>query len=206
VKKSEEVILETLRKTTLSYLSDFDYSAIVSEVEQRGITNLSGTVGKLVQDAVRKHGSHNQASHGGKGGGAKGGGGGGGGTPSDAKNDESMRDDKVVDALATEVDELKIEIDEYYDALDDADVEIDEDVVGRVSDSLDAATQNMDRAMEVKDIDKHEAFMDTAEGHLADAAMAITYGSADMQSNFKRTIEQLRDKAGDYLGDLDDSD
>jgi hypothetical protein len=47
-------------------------------------------VRKLLEVAVQKHGSHNQASHGGKGGGRKGGGGGGGFEKPDTSNDPTQ--------------------------------------------------------------------------------------------------------------------
>lgn len=153
-----------------------------------------------VEEELAKHGSHNQKTHGGKGGS----GGVGGTSPSSDKDDETKRDDELVDNLATEVDELKSEIDEYYDGLDDGDD--DDKVIGRVSDSLDAATQNMDRAVDNKDYDTHTQLMDTAQGHLRDAATAASYGSQEFTSQFKRTMERLADKAESYVGDLEDVD
>ncbi len=146
---------------------------------------------------VAKHGSHDQSSHNPK----KGGGGAGGGGGSSTNDSGTGRDDKLVDELATDVDELKVEMEEYYNDLDDGDD--DEEVIGRVSDSIDAAERNMNSAAQTKDIDKHEAFMDTAEGHLRDAANAASYGSKDFTDTFKRPIERLADRANDYLGTLD---
>ena len=66
MKPSEKVFLDTLRKTTLAYLSESDYAQIEKAVEQKGILNLTGTTSILVKSAVQKHegGGHDQASHG----------------------------------------------------------------------------------------------------------------------------------------------
>ena len=66
MKPSEKVVLDTLRKTTLAYLSESDYAQIEKAVEQKGILNLTGTASILVKSAVQKHegGGHDQASHG----------------------------------------------------------------------------------------------------------------------------------------------
>ena len=66
MKPSEKEVLDTLRKTTLAYLSESDYAQIEKAVEQKGILNLTGTASILVKSAVQKHegGGHDQASHG----------------------------------------------------------------------------------------------------------------------------------------------
>lgn len=199
---SEAAVLAALRRTTLAYLTDLDFKEVEKAVERDGILSLQGTVATVVKDAVLKHGSHNQSSHGRKGGGGSGGG--GGGAASSESGTGTGRDDKLVDQLATDVDELKEEVDEYYNDLDDDD---DDDVaIGQVRDALSAATTNMDNAANTDDIDKHEAFMDTAEGHLRDAANAASFGSRDLQDQFKRPIERLADQAMDYLVTLDADD
>jgi len=76
MKSAEKAIIENLRKTTLSHLSEYNYDVVIKEIEKYGITNLTGTTEKLVRQAVNKHGSHDQSSHGRRGGG-KGGSGGG---------------------------------------------------------------------------------------------------------------------------------
>jgi hypothetical protein len=200
MKPTEKTVLDALRSTTLAYLSTAEFAEVEKAVERDGILNVTGSVRKLLEVAVQKHGSHNQASHGGKGGGRKGGGG-GGTAPSD--NDTGTgRDDKLVDQLATDVDKVKEDLDAFYDDLDDGDS--DDDVIGRVSDSLDASTRNMESAMNTTDIDKHTALMDTAEGHLRDAASAASFGSKDLQDSFKRPLERLADEANSYLLTLDD--
>jgi len=156
-----------------------------------------------VEEELAKHGSHNQKTHGGKGGGG-GGSGGGGATSSNTKDDESKRNDKIVDSISDDVDEVKNALDEYYDDLEDgAD---DDEVIRKISDSLDAATRKMEQATETKDYDRHTTLMDTAQGHLRDAFVASTYGTGDFQNEFKRTLEVLSDKADDYLGDLENED
>jgi hypothetical protein len=60
MKPSEKVVLDTLRKTTLAYLSESDYMQIEKTVEQKGILNLTGTVGILVKSAVQKANSVKQ--------------------------------------------------------------------------------------------------------------------------------------------------
>jgi hypothetical protein len=60
MKPSEKVILDTLRKTTLAYLSESDYKQIEKSVEQKGILNLTGTVAILVKSAVQKANSVKQ--------------------------------------------------------------------------------------------------------------------------------------------------
>ena len=66
MKPSEKEVLDTLRKTTLAYLSEFDYAQIEKAVEQQGILHLTGTASAIVKSAVQKHGggSHDQSSHG----------------------------------------------------------------------------------------------------------------------------------------------
>jgi len=66
MKPSEKVVLDTLRKTTLAYLSKSEFSEIEKAVEQKGILNLTGAALALVKSAVQKHGGggHDQASHG----------------------------------------------------------------------------------------------------------------------------------------------
>ena len=151
-----------------------------------------------VEEELAKHGSHNQKTHGGKGGS----GGSGGGSAPNGNDTSNGRDDKLVDKLADDVDELKNELDEYYNDIEDGDP--DDEIIGRVSDSMDAATQNMEYAMDAKDIDRHSATMDTAEGHLRDAASAASYGSNELQDSFKRPLERLADSVNNYLDTLDD--
>lgn len=66
MKPSEKEVLDTLRKTTLAYLSESDYAQIQKAVEQKGILNLTGTASAIVKSAVQKHGggSHDQQTHG----------------------------------------------------------------------------------------------------------------------------------------------
>ena len=64
MKPSEREVLDTLRKTTLAYLSESDYAQIEKAVEQEGILNLTGTASAVVKSAVQKHAQHDQSSHG----------------------------------------------------------------------------------------------------------------------------------------------
>ena len=192
-KPSETAVLTELRRTTLAYLSDFDFKEVEKAVERNGILSLQGSIGTIVKSAVLKHGSHNQSSHGKKGGGGSGGGGG----ASSESGTGTGRDDKLVEEIATDVAGLKERVEEYYNDLDDGDP--DEEVIGRMSDSIDAAERNMDRAIEQTDPAKHEAFMDTARGHLMDAAVKVTDGSESLAKKFKKPIEQLADQAKTYL-------
>ena len=66
MKPNEREVLDTLRKTTLAYLSESDYAQIEKAVEQEGILNLTGTASAVVKSAVQKHegGGHDQATHG----------------------------------------------------------------------------------------------------------------------------------------------
>jgi hypothetical protein len=99
IKPSEAVVLAELRKTTLAYLSDSDFKEVEKAIERDGILSLQGSIGTIVKSAVKKHGSHNQSSHG-KGGG-KGGGGGGssdsGSSGSSVSVPENMSGDKKMD-------------------------------------------------------------------------------------------------------------
>lgn len=54
MKPSEKVILDLLRKSTLSHLSDFDFTVIEKAVEKDGILNLTGLAASVVKDAVKK--------------------------------------------------------------------------------------------------------------------------------------------------------
>ena len=149
---------------------------------------------------VAKHGSHNQSSHGR---GSKGGGGGGGGSASSTNDTGRGRDDKLVDDLANDVEDLKGRLDTFTDNQSDIEASVDEVAIGRVSDSLDAATQNMDRAVEMKDDKTHGALMDTAQGHLQDAKAAASFGSKKLKDKFERPISRLADQALDYTSLLD---
>jgi hypothetical protein len=60
----EELVLKTLRQTTLASLSANDFAAIEKAVEENGIRNLTGLAKRVVETAVAKHGSHDQSSHG----------------------------------------------------------------------------------------------------------------------------------------------
>jgi hypothetical protein len=91
MKPSEKTVLDALRSTTLAYLSKADFTEVEKAVERDGILNVTGSVRKLLEVAVQKHGSHNQASHGRKGGGRKGGGGGSGGTGVTAKQKKDFK-------------------------------------------------------------------------------------------------------------------
>jgi len=75
ISSSEAVVLAELRKTTLSYLSNADFTEVEKAVDRDGILSLQGSFAAIVKDAVLKHGAHDQSSHNPK----KGGGGGGGG-------------------------------------------------------------------------------------------------------------------------------
>ena len=76
MKQSEKIVLETLRKTTLAYLSENEYSTLEKAVEANGILNLTGATAHILKSAVVKHGdSHNQGSHGNWANGGMGGGG-----------------------------------------------------------------------------------------------------------------------------------
>lgn len=55
MKQSEKIILETLRKSTLGYLSEGEYSALEKAVETHGITNLTGATAAVIKAAVRNH-------------------------------------------------------------------------------------------------------------------------------------------------------
>lgn len=55
MKPSEKEVLEGLRKTTLAYLSESEYSEIEKAVERDGILNLRGTASTVLKNAVRKH-------------------------------------------------------------------------------------------------------------------------------------------------------
>jgi hypothetical protein len=61
---SEKAILDVLRKSTLSYLSAVEFDGIEKAVERDGILNLTGLTASVVKDAVRKHGEHDQKTHG----------------------------------------------------------------------------------------------------------------------------------------------
>jgi len=54
MKPSEKEVLDTLRKTTLAYLSESDYAQIEKAVEQQGILHLTGTALAIVKSAVQK--------------------------------------------------------------------------------------------------------------------------------------------------------
>ena len=112
IKPNEAVVLAELRKTTLAYLSDADFKEVEKAVERDGILSLKGSVATVVKDAVLKHGSHNQSSHGKKGGGGSGGG--GGSTSSTANSPEA-------DAARTKTAKsLERDMTEAISSLDDA--------------------------------------------------------------------------------------
>ena len=104
MKPSEKEVLDTLRKTTLAYLSESDYAQIEKAVEQEGILNLTGTASAIVKSAVQKHGggSHDQASHGSWAGNGAGGGNDSGGYKAEAKRDDAKDEANSRDAKTKE--------------------------------------------------------------------------------------------------------
>lgn len=104
MKPSEKEVLDTLRKTTLAYLSESDYAEIEKAVEQEGILNLTGTASAIVKSAVQKHGggSHDQASHGSWAGNGAGGGNDPGGYKAEAKRDDAKDEANSRDAKTKE--------------------------------------------------------------------------------------------------------
>lgn len=54
MKPSEKVVLDVLRKSTLSHLSAIEFDAIEKAVERDGILNLTGLTATVVRDAVLK--------------------------------------------------------------------------------------------------------------------------------------------------------
>ena len=104
MKPSEKEVLDTLRKTTLAYLSESDYAQIEKAVEQEGILNLTGTASAIVKSAVQKHGggSHDQASHGSWAGNGAGGGNDPGGYKAEAKRDDAKDEANSRDAKTKE--------------------------------------------------------------------------------------------------------
>jgi hypothetical protein len=55
MKQSEKIVLETLRKTTLAYLSENEYSALEKAVGANGILNLTGATAHILKTAVQKN-------------------------------------------------------------------------------------------------------------------------------------------------------
>lgn len=97
--KKDEVILEQLRQTTLKSLSDMEYQMIRDEVVKKGIKGLKGYAKSMIEkamremaysmkDTVRKHGEHDQASHGSWANGGMGGSASGTGAPKKISQDE----------------------------------------------------------------------------------------------------------------------
>jgi hypothetical protein len=115
MKPSEKEVLDTLRKTTLAYLSESDYAEIEKAVEQEGILNLTGTASAIVKSAVQKHGggSHDQASHGSWAGNGAGGGNDPGGYKAEAIIDENEMMPKMRQTHAMQ--KLK---NKYYQAIE----------------------------------------------------------------------------------------
>jgi len=64
MKPSEKEVLDTLRKSTLSYLGKNEFSIIEQEVERKGLLNLTGLAKTIIQEAVQKHGTGDQKPHG----------------------------------------------------------------------------------------------------------------------------------------------
>jgi hypothetical protein len=116
MKQSEKIVLETLRKTTLAYLSENEYSTLEKAVEANGILNLTGATAHILKSAVVKHGdSHNQGSHGNWANGGMGGGGNSKTTNKPKKKDSSafvdeVRSEKKTVALTSRVKETRAKL------------------------------------------------------------------------------------------------
>ena len=60
---SDEVFLETLRKSVAANVDPLVWESLEKKVDEVGIRGLTGSGRALVEGLVRKHGSHNQKVH-----------------------------------------------------------------------------------------------------------------------------------------------
>ena len=200
MKPSEKQVLDTLRKTTLAYLSKSDYAQIEKAVEQKGILNLTGTASILVKSAVQKHGggSHDQASHGSWANGSGGGSSSGSAKPVDndppgTKSKEQAlsrrRNDKKVSEVAERLsdfsDKLRKKPDDFMREGNNA----------RAADKFKAISEKLTVAANA-DISsrRHYALVSQAYEKLRDTPPGIYYSSYD----------SIVMQASDYIGKLGD--
>lgn len=171
MKDAEKAILENLRKTTLSHLSEYDYDVVIKAIEKYGITNLTGTTEKLVRDAVIKHGSHNQKTHGRSG---KGGGGGGGGRSSTAKPKKEpiladIKDD-TMDEMKAELKSVQADLGEGFADARNSGFKVKElQPIYSAQKLLDKASADLDNIKGAKNLGEQGKFLDRARVNIESA-------------------------------------
>ena len=193
----EKEVLDTLRKSTLAYLSEFDYAQIEKAVEQQGILNLTGTASAIVKSAVQKHGggSHDQSSHGNWANGSGGSSGGSSSVSGKSDNNETGGGGGL-DSLSTKSASIKNKLNKF-----DAEKLSDYDVKSR-----NRAVKFIDRA------NKHLADAKNKSGSSRDSALsraqdALAYAFEELDGadstqlqNVSESIGMLEEAIGNKMG------
>lgn len=63
MREADEIFLNTIRQGVAKNVDPMVWEALEKQVDEVGVRGLTGTGRALVEGLVRKHGSHNQASH-----------------------------------------------------------------------------------------------------------------------------------------------
>lgn len=172
MKDAEKAIIENLRKTTLSHLSEYNYDVVIKEIEKYGITNLTGTAEKLVRDAVIKHGSHNQKTHAGSRGKGGGGGGGGGSSTAKPKKDQILADikDDTMNEMKAELKSVQADLGEGFADARNSGFQVKElQPISRAQKLLDKASADLDSIKEAKNLREQGKFLDRARVNIESA-------------------------------------
>ena len=169
MKDAEKVIIQNLRKTTLSHLSEYNYDVVIKEIEKYGITNLTGITEKLVREAVIKHGSHNQASHGRKG---RGGSGGGGSSTAKPKKEPILADikDDTMDGMKAELKSVQADLGEGFADARNSGFKVKElQPIYSAQKLLDKASVDLDNIKGAKNLKEQGKFLDRARVNIESA-------------------------------------
>ena len=185
MKPAEAKVLEGLRKSTLAYLSEKEYTEIVDAVEKQGLLGLTGAASRIVKGAVSKHGSHDQKTHGR---GGKGGGGGGSSTPSSPSAEKDKQADQLADDLLDKTDGISGRID---DASDPSRMSVKQyDAMTRAAEKIEAARDNFSAAKQLtggRKLDKLQSGIKKYESSMEEL---ITAGEDDLVQELGEALNE----------------
>jgi hypothetical protein len=202
MKPAEAKVLDGLRKTTLAYLSDKQYTEVVEAVEKQGILGLTGAASRLVKGAVVKHGSHDQKTHG-----RGGGGGGSSGGSSSASSASSSSGEKELNGLA---DSAESDSQSLQNEAEDTQLELTNSGLSNnspdvrtariMSQSLKNANKSFKEAKEAKGVDAKKGKLRSGYNSLS-RAFDVSNNSEintleDIAEGIGRTMEKLEQGLG----------
>jgi hypothetical protein len=204
----EELVLKTLRQTTLASLSANDFAAIEKAVEENGIRNLTGLAKRVVETAVAKHGtSHDQGSHGNwaKGGGVGSASGGVGGASKNPSNRNEAIVAQKIDGIKGKVDSLQQKISEkrtkleskkdrdFFEERELTQTKKLETAVTRVQDKLAKTPSRSSMSAKFAELEEVQNILDSPKGVDVASAMNGLGGIKALQGIRAETTRVLND-------------